>query len=113
MIKYALFDKNNRIISLLDKPFENCVEVDAINVREGFDCCKYLVSFMQTEAYREMSEIYNLRMQREQECFSVINRGTLWYDTLTDEQKEELKTWYNAWLKVTETRIIPETPKWL
>ena len=55
----------------------------------------------------------NLRLQRNEECFSVINRGQLWYETLTVLQKEELRTWYQAWLNVTETRIIPIKPLWL
>lgn len=56
---------------------------------------------------------YNLRDLRERECFSIINRGSLWYATLTDEQVEELNVWYNKWLDVTETLEVPEKPKWL
>lgn len=54
-----------------------------------------------------------LRVEREVQCFQVINRGQLWYDNLTDTQKQELKVWYNAWLDVTETKVIPTKPKWL
>lgn len=54
-----------------------------------------------------------LRTQREQECFPIVNRGQLWYETLTDKQKTELANWYNAWLDVTETLIIPKKLKWL
>ena len=54
-----------------------------------------------------------LRRLREIHCFSVINRGQLWYDTLTETQKQELKVWYQAWLDVTETKVIPEKPSWL
>lgn len=53
------------------------------------------------------------RALREKECFSVVNRGRLWYDTLTSEQAEELKTWYTAWLNVTQTLAVPEKPAWL
>ncbi len=55
----------------------------------------------------------NFRQQREVECFPIINRGQLWYDGLTEEQKIELKKWYQAWLNVTETLEIPEKPSWL
>lgn len=65
----------------------------------------------------------NLRARREYECFSVINRGVLWYNTLTSEQQQELNTWYQAWLNVPqvylETKptdietIIPQKPSWL
>ena len=55
----------------------------------------------------------DLRSQREKECFDVVNRGVLWYDTLTQEEKSELKTWYKDWLDVTETLKVPKKPKFL
>lgn len=67
-------------------------------------------------AERELAE---LRMRRESECFSVINRGKLWYDKLTDEQLKDLDEWYQAWLNVTERKRgakssdVPTKPKWL
>lgn len=54
-----------------------------------------------------------LRKQRKDECFSVINRGKLWYDTLSYEQLAELKNWYFDWLDVTKTLVVPAKPKWL
>lgn len=54
-----------------------------------------------------------LRKQREIECFDIVNRGMVWYDTLTSKQKQELAEWYRAWLDVTETRVIPTKPSWL
>ena len=54
-----------------------------------------------------------LRKKREEICFPIINRGKLRYDSLSSEQYQELKDWYKKWLNVTETNIIPETPKWL
>ena len=53
------------------------------------------------------------RRRRETECFSVINRGQLWYEGITLTQLVELRQWYKAWLKVTETMVIPEKPGWL
>lgn len=53
------------------------------------------------------------RQRRQTECFPVINRGRLWYDTLTEDQLSELKTWYQAWLDGTNTQTIPEKPEWL
>ena len=53
------------------------------------------------------------RSIRSQVCFPIINRGQLWYDKLTDEQKEELSKWYNDWLNVTTTLVMPEAPEWL
>ncbi|WP_071705050.1 hypothetical protein [Murdochiella vaginalis] len=54
-----------------------------------------------------------IRERRCKECFPVINRGTPWYDRLTEQQKKELNAWYLAWLDATETGAIPEMPEWL
>ncbi len=54
-----------------------------------------------------------LRQRRETECFSFINRGQLWYDRLSEEQKSELNAWYSSWLMVTDTLTAPEKPSWL
>lgn len=54
-----------------------------------------------------------LRERREKECFSVINRGVLWYDRLTKAQINELYRWYQQWLDVTITGVIPPKPIWL
>ena len=58
-------------------------------------------------------ELISLRSQREKACFPYINRGYLWYSKLTKAQKTELSSWYQAWLDITETKIVPETPAWL
>lgn len=58
-------------------------------------------------------KLCQLRNQREEECFPIINRGELWYSMLEDFQLEELKTWYLAWLDVTKTKEIPVKPNWL
>ena len=58
-------------------------------------------------------ELSDLRAKREAECFTVINRGKLWYDLLTFEQEKELADWYEAWLNVTITKTIPERPVWV
>lgn len=63
--------------------------------------------------YTDEEIIDNLRSKRESECFSVINRGKLWYDTLTEKQLNELQQWYNDWLDVTETKVIPTKPSWI
>ena len=63
---------------------------------------------IQTEEENEQ-----LRVERDTECFSVINRGWLWYDTLTEKQTKELRKWYKDWLDVTDTRKKPDRPSWL
>ena len=58
-------------------------------------------------------ELAEFRRYRSSKCFPIINRGAVWYDRLTEEQKAELREWYQAWLDVTETRVIPQKPEWL
>lgn len=54
-----------------------------------------------------------IRTRRERECFPIINRGALWYEKLTEEQKTELSAWYEAWLDAPETGTAPTAPVWL
>ena len=65
------------------------------------------------ESDRRETELASLRERREAECFSVVNRGWIWYSSLTLAQWRELRTWYLAWLKVTETGAIPDRPTWI
>lgn len=58
-------------------------------------------------------ELVFLRSQRNKACFPYVNRGEMWYSRLSAEQKKELDTWYQAWLDVTDTKVIPEMPEWL
>lgn len=81
----------------------------AYRVRDGhlfFD--EEQAGVIQTE-----TENAQLRVERDAECFSVINRGWLWYDTLTEKQTKELRKWYKDWLDVTETKKKPDRPSWL
>ena len=63
---------------------------------------------LQTEAKKA-----EFRLRRETECFSVVNRGQLWYEGISIAQMLELRQWYKAWLNVTETMVVPEKPTWL
>ena len=63
---------------------------------------------LQTEAKKD-----EFRLRRETECFSVVNRGQLWYEGVSITQLLELRQWYKAWLNVTETMVVPEKPAWL
>lgn len=68
------------------------------------------------ELYATLQEIKIrtlLRNRRSQECFPIINRGLLWYNTLSEEQLQDLTTWYHQWLDVTETLAAPTKPDWL
>lgn len=66
------------------------------------------------EAIKSENQILDeLRILRQSECFQYINRGQFWLESLTEEQKLELKNWYISWLNVTKTKIIPNKPIWL
>lgn len=54
-----------------------------------------------------------IRFHRSQTCFPIVNRGGLWYDMLSEQERSELLDWYQAWLDAPETLIEPEMPTWL
>ena len=92
------------------------IEVDEIPNEWQF--YKYINGeFVLDEEYKktqiEETELLEIRLQRELECFPIINRGSLWYSMLTDEQVAELDTWYQAWLDAPSTKEIPTKPEWL
>lgn len=55
----------------------------------------------------------HIRARRKRECFPIINRGSVWYDMLDTEEKEELEKWYHEWLDATATGVIPDLPSFL
>ena len=89
-------------------------------ILNGYNGALFLEDYMHTEEYKQKEaqwqsdhELKSLRRRRETECFSIINRGYLWYTQLSEQQLVELNEWYNAWLNVTETRTVPQKPVWL
>lgn len=54
-----------------------------------------------------------IRARRERECYSVINRGQLWYEGVSISHLVELRKWYKAWLDAPATLVIPDKPDWL
>lgn len=119
----ALYDKNGYITSFalvgtLVDGTEIAVPEDADHFCEHFQAYRVSDGKLVFEAEKEKAllqseEIDNIRHRREQECFSIINRGQLWYDRLTEEQSIELKNWYQAWLDATNTRVVPKKLAWL
>lgn len=74
-------------------------------------------TFVFDPAFKEETEheqkVVEIRNHREQICFPIINRGQAWYWQLTDEQKQDLAEWYQAWLDATDTMTEPPMPEWL
>lgn len=68
----------------------------------------------------QLTEIENSRMRVKiakgrAECFDIINRGKLWYDSLTAIQLTELNVWYQEWLDIPDKPLdyIPVKPSWI
>lgn len=120
---YYLQNENQEIIEDgFEKFNDKCQSMESTKYKivNGYNGALFFVDYTHTdeykakaEAFRAKAELNALRHRRETECFSIINRGALWYERLTDTQKVELAQWYDAWLNVTETKIVPEKPIWL
>lgn len=80
------------------------MDYKVISVQEAKEAIKYLP---------KAAAIEILRQVRNKECYSIVNRGEAWYKRLTESQKAELDEWYEAWMDVTDTLIIPEKPYWI
>lgn len=96
------------------KDVKKVIDVEYVTPKEAYDEYEdilYLVPLTNEEI------IEQLREQREIECFPIINRGQLWYNTLTTEQVNELNQWYMAWLDLPNNyntnKTIPQKPSWL
>ena len=96
------------------KEVEKVIDVEGVEYKPARDEVEnILVYILYTEEELLENKKNSLRLRREEECFSIINRGKLWYDNLTEEQIAELDVWYNEWLNVTITLEVPEKPEWL
>lgn len=96
------------------KDVKEVVDVDGQQGKLAYDETEEIlvyIPYTENELYE--INVNNLRERRETECFHYINRGELWYKHLTEEQIAELDTWYEAWLDVTETMVVPDKPSWL
>jgi len=49
--------------------------------------------------------INDLRKLRAIQCFSVVDRSKIWWDTLSEEQVSEIKDWYNEWLDIPNQQL--------
>ena len=96
------------------KDLKEVIDVEYQPAKDAWDEYEdILVYIPHTEEELEQIQLYNIRSMRETECFSVVNRGQLWYDKLSDEQKQELSEWYEAWLDAPETKVIPNKLSWI
>lgn len=119
-MKYIKRNLYGNVEAASEIKFDDTYELADEEYDVGFDGKLYSASEMQSTDYLTRKAEYDknanlsvIRAQRETECFSVINRGTLWYEKLTAEQKNELSVWYQNWLDAPQTGIIPAKPEWL
>ena len=119
---YYLMNDNKEIIKDDFSFFENALSMsdEDYKIVNGYNGALFLETFTKTEEYKQKEAEWQrnhilkvLKTRREQECFSIINRGYLWYLQLTDEHIRELNVWYDAWLDVTETLTVPKKPDWI
>ena len=91
------------------EPFEFTVNIQAYSFKDG----KIELDKNRLKEVINILLIQELRQRREVECFSIINRGKLWYDMLTPQQITTLNNWYMDWLRVTNTLKPPRRPRFL
>lgn len=118
-----LIDENKYLTCFcIDAELENGIEVtdpdDLESFIDTFKAYKYedgnlILDKKKLQSISDERVEDELRLKRHKVCFPYINRGALWYSKLTDAQMDELDSWYQAWLDVTETKVIPDAPKWL
>lgn len=53
-----------------------------------------------------------LRQIRVTECFNYADRAA-WFQSLTEEQKQEVLAWRQDWCDVTRTFVKPVRPYWI
>lgn len=88
---------------------EEYLKVQRVNTAKAWKWDEELNTFLLVDNPNNQA----LRLARKRECFELINRSPLWFNSLTAEQQQELQEWYQAWLDVTETKAIPSKPTWL
>lgn len=120
---YITVDKNNFVDSWAwAKNSPNMIEINNALIPKDWNqnafqykyCDGKLQYDYEGKAARDLEEkILRLRKDRALKCFSIINRGYLWYKTLSNKQMKELENWYAAWLDAPQTLIEPKKPEWL
>ena len=96
------------------KDLQEVIDVEYQPAKDAWDEYEDIqVYILYTEEEIAQIKAETLRTQRAAQCFPIVNRGALWYEKLTEEQKSELSAWYEAWLDAPETGSEPEKPSWL
>ena len=117
---YFRLDKDNNIIDCSNEKYADDCLFTKDTIERAFDGSLMFKSDMETKEYQDKKAendeklmVEMLRFEREKECFSVINRGKLWYDNLSEKQLLELDIWYKSWLDITQTKEKPQKPNFI
>ena len=96
------------------KEYEEVIDVPYQPAKEAWDEYEDIQVYTPYTA-EELAQIQadGLRAQRAAQCFPIVNRGALWYEKLTEEQKSELSAWYEAWLDAPQTGSAPDPLDWV
>lgn len=124
MKTYIVVDEDNNVVGISNSKIEiencNTYSIDTILDQDKIDGYIFkdnnvIFSDERFEKNKLESHKWDLRNKRKDVCFSVIDRGTIWYkkNITTEERQTELDNWYKAWLDVTETLIEPVKPDWI
>jgi len=113
-------DKENKIIDCSEEKYADDCLFTNDKIERDFTGQLVFATDKQTDEYKkaflefkENQEKDRLRIKRKEECFEIINRGKLWYDTLSEEQIAELRNWYKSWLDITQSKTEPKKPEFL
>lgn len=93
-------------IEIIDVPYQPAKEA-----WDEYEDIKVYISY--TEEELAQINANRLRARRAAECFPIVNRGALWYDKLTEQQRSELSAWYEAWLDAPATGEAPVLLSWV
>lgn len=120
---YFCINKENLIEAFSEEyiSMENCITLEQDDIDTSkvyayvFNNGKLSYSQDLYDRVTDVSKIIDLRNRREEECFSIVNRGEAWYslNVNSEERKQEFNKWYQEWLNVTQTRVIPKRPSWI
>lgn len=116
--------KTNRIEGIIYFPLTNKKEnkthyfIEIVEIPQDWKYCFYIDNKIVLDEELKMSSMLeeiknNIREHRNLKCFPIINRGQLWYDSLSEMQIEELRVWYQAWLDAPSTLEEPAMPDWI
>lgn len=111
------FDKTTNTFELEQNDENSRIEYSEEEFNELIDCdsIHYVDQNKETLLPEQMLLSDDIiRTIREKECFSLIDsKSKFWWENLSEEKLNELKTWYQAWLDITKTYKVPNKLEWL